>query len=182
MALLENSGNLGSPMPSFRLQDVYEKQYDSTELKDRITLITFICGHCPYVQAIEERLIQLGQYCKEHNVEMLGICSNDFLDYPEDSPEELKKRYEEKSYSFPYLIDPEQTVAQSFGAICTPDIFLYNEKGELAYHGRLDDNWKDASNVKKHELKDAIDALLKNEKPSQEQIPTMGCSIKWKET
>ncbi len=145
-------------------------------------VIMFICNHCPYVQAIEERLVQLGQKFA-HCAQFAAICSNDPVDYPEDSFENLKKRAEELKYPFPYLHDESQSVAKSFEAICTPDLYIFDSKGTLAYRGRLDDSWKDAGKVTKKELQSALETVLQGKQiPLKEQNPSMGCSIKWKDT
>ncbi len=110
----------------------------------------------------------------------MGICSNDPTDYPEDSLANLFKQWKKKNYGFPYLVDETQEGAKSFGAVCTPDIFVYDLGRKLAYHGQLDDNWQDASKVRSQDLRLAIEAILRGEKPSSDQMSSMGCSIKWK--
>ena len=110
----------------------------------------------------------------------MGICSNDSQDYPDDSAENLHKRWLEKDYGFPYLVDESQEVAKAFGAVCTPDIYVYDGERRLAYHGRIDDNWEDPSQVTRKEIREALDALLAGKRPSENQNPAMGCSIKWK--
>ena len=143
-------------------------------------LVAFICNHCPYVRAIEDRLIGLASYMQKNNGIMIGICSNDPKSYPEDSKENLKKRAQEKNYNFPYLIDEDQTVARAYKAVCTPDLYLFDKERKLYYHGQLDDNWRDSHKVVREDLKDAFDALLKGQPISAMQKPSMGCSIKWK--
>ena len=106
---------------------------------------------------------------------MVAISANDVENYPEDSFAKMK----EKKYPFPYLYDESQTVAKNFGAVCTPDFFLYDRELRLAYRGRLDDSWKDASAVRTQELRAAIEALLAGKAPPSEQKPSMGCNIKW---
>lgn len=141
----------------------------------------FICNHCPYVKAVEERILTLARSFDKNQVAFVAICSNDPNEYPEDSFENLKKRWEEKEYSFPYLHDKSQAVAISFDAVCTPDFFVYDKNRKLAYRGRLDDNWKEPLKVTREDLKHAIEALLKGERPGEQQYPSMGCSIKWLE-
>jgi hypothetical protein len=145
-----------------------------------VLAVLFICNHCPYVQAIEDRLIALHREYGERGVQLVGICSNDPTHYPDDSPANLLQRWREKHYGFPYLVDATQDVARAFGAVCTPDIYVYDRDRRLAYHGRLDDNWKDESKVTRRELAEAFDALLTNATPTPEQQPSMGCSIKWR--
>lgn len=177
---MENSGNLGSEMPQFLLPDVYDQIIDSKTLEEDVLVVMFICGHCPYVQAIEKRLIALSKHFEYESVKLIGICSNNSIDYPEDSKESLKLRVESLGIPFSYLIDESQEVAKSFNAVCTPDIFVFDKNRKLAYHGQLDDNWKSESEVKREDLKMAITALIDNRSIDIEQIPTMGCSIKWK--
>lgn len=163
----------------FQLEDVFGNTFDSKKINAPVRVPLFICGHCPYVQAIEDRIVSLAKEFDSKKVQFIGICSNDGSDYPEDRPEALKLRYEEKGYSFPYLIDESQQVAKSYGAVCTPDIFVFKDN-QLQYRGRLDDSWKDPSKVEKQELRSALLKLSKNEKITDEPIPSMGCSIKWK--
>ena len=181
--------DIGQSMPDFSLPSVvdqknYSRHWLNTNNFDAV-LIMFICNHCPYVKAIEDRLIELTLDLKNHNVNVIGICSNDSSEHTEDSPEQLKKRAEEKSYPFLYLHDESQAVAKAFGAVCTPDFFVYDKNLKLFYRGRLDDNWKDAAKVSKRELYDAVINNLNSQKssPAQnntKQIPSMGCNIKWK--
>lgn len=172
---------LGNSCPDFTLPAVDGKTYSLKDFPQGSPLVVmFICNHCPYVQAIEDRLIQLGHDLKKQNVPVIAICSNDEESHNrEDSFENLQKRAQEKGYSFVYLHDKAQTVAREFGAVCTPDYFVYDKNHKLAYRGRLDDSWKDASTVTKRELFDAVQILLKNEKVSDDQTASMGCSIKW---
>ncbi|WP_374074376.1 thioredoxin family protein [Bdellovibrio bacteriovorus] len=172
--------DLGNDCPGFQLPATDGKTYALKDFPVGSPLVVmFICNHCPYVQAIEDRLITLGNDLKKQGVQVVAICSNDEESHPEDSFANLKKRAEEKHYPFVYLHDKSQEVAHSFGAVCTPDFFVYDKNHKLAYRGRLDDSWKDASKVKKRELYDAVQTLLKNEKVSEEQTASMGCSIKW---
>lgn len=173
---------LGSKAIDFNLVNAIDgKKYSLASFADKKALvIMFICVHCPYVQAIEDRLVQLRKDFEKHSVQLVGICANDPTDYPEDSPENLKKHALEKNYGFPYLVDETQEVAKAYDAVCTPDIYLYDQNRQLAYHGRLDDNWKDASKVKKQDLKEAISAILEGQSPAEPQFSSMGCSIKWK--
>ena len=167
--------------PYFSLPATDGKTYESSQFQDgKPIVVMFICNHCPYVQAIEHRLIELTHRFKEQ-VHFIGICSNDPDDYPEDSFDGLKKRAEELKYPFIYLHDEDQTVAKNFKAVCTPDLYLFSEDYSLVYRGRLDDSWKDADKVSSQDLAEAIEATLKNENISfDSQIPSMGCSIKWK--
>lgn len=171
---------LGQNCVDFTLPSVDGKTYSLNDFKNGHPLvIMFICNHCPYVKAIEDRLIQLGHDLNKQKINVVAICSNDENNYPDDSFENLKKRFFEKKYSFVYLHDKTQQTAKDFGAVCTPDYFVYDKNLKLAYRGRLDDSWKDAGSVTKRELFDAVLRLDKNQLIDFEQVPSMGCSIKW---
>lgn len=172
---------LGAPCPTFELPTVDGQRFRSMDLKNHSALVVmFICNHCPYVQAIEDRLIKLAGDLQKAGAVVVGICSNDSADYPEDSAPELLKRWREKNYSFPYLIDESQDVAKAFGAVCTPDFFVFDKNGSLRYRGRLDDSWRDPQGVRRQELKDATLAIIAGKPVNPEQNSSMGCSIKWK--
>lgn len=171
---------LGKPCPDFNLPATDGKTYSLSNFKNgKPFLIMFICNHCPYVKAIEDRLITLGSDLKKLDINVVAICANDPQSYPEDSFTNLKKRAEEKNYSFIYLHDLSQQVAKRFGAICTPDYYVYDAQGKLAYRGRLDDSWKDPALVTTREMYDAILEISAGKAISKPQIPSMGCSIKW---
>jgi thiol-disulfide isomerase/thioredoxin len=143
-------------------------------------VIMFICNHCPYVQAVESRLIQLAKDLKSANVACVGICANDPTDYPEDAPAALRQRWIERGYGFPYLVDAAQDVAKAYGAVCTPDFFVYDQQRVLRYRGRLDDSWRKPEQVQKFELHEAVMQILRGLPIAEPQNPAMGCSIKWK--
>lgn len=171
---------LGLDLPAFELLSTENKKLKHTDfMNGKPLVIVFMCNHCPYVKAIEDRLIQLGTDLKKHGINMVGICSNDAIEHPEDNFENLQKRAREKNYSFTYLHDADQTVAHKFGAVCTPDYFVYDSNTKLAYRGRLDDSWKDATQVTKRELYDACMTLLEQKPITEKQTPSMGCNIKW---
>lgn len=166
--------------PDFTLPGVDGKTYSRSDFEgSKALLVLFICNHCPYVKAIEDRIIELGHFMKSEQLKMVALSSNDSKSYPEDSFEKLKARWIEKEYPFPYLHDETQNTAKLFGAVCTPDFFLFDKNLKLVYRGRLDDSWKEPDKVTRQELKDAIIALTKNLPITMEQIPSMGCSIKW---
>jgi peroxiredoxin len=172
---------LGSPAPDFNLKGVDGSSYSLASFDGKKALVVmFICNHCPYVQAIEDRLIELHRDYKDRGVGFAGICSNDPTDYPDDSPENLKKRWLAKQYGFPYLIDDSQEVARAYGAVCTPDLYVYDASRKLAYHGQLDNSWKDPSKVTRQDLRLALEALLNGKAACPDQTPSMGCSIKWR--
>lgn len=173
--------DFGKACPDFSLPALDGKNYSLKDFKNgRPLVVMFICNHCPYVKAVEDRLAQLGRELKEKGIPVVAIASNDTKAYPEDSFENLKKRATELGYVFTYLFDESQSVARAFGAVCTPDFFVYDKANTLRYRGRLDDSWKEAGKVTRRELFEAVQALDRGEELSPHQPPAMGCSIKWK--
>ena len=180
MALTESTMvSLGSKAPYFSLPGTDGNNVSIENFSKEILVVIFTCNHCPYAKAVEDRLIKLAN---DYNskVDFVLISSNDTENYPEDSPEKMAEQAESKSYPFPYLFDETQEIAKAYSAVCTPDIFLYNNDRELEYRGRLDDNWKEPEKVSREELKMAIEIVLKGEEIDFTQIPSMGCNIKWK--
>ena len=184
MALTESRDlALGMPCPDFRLRCVDGKTCARDDFREKpVLVVMFICNHCPYVQAVEDRIIELNREYASRGVQLVGICSNDPTDYPDDRPERLLERSRKKGYGFPYLVDETQDVARAFNAVCTPDLYVFDRDRKLAYHGRIDDDWQHPARVKRRELAAALDALLAGERPSREQVHSIGCSIKWKKT
>ncbi len=174
---------LGAQAPDFKLTSVDGKSYTLASFQDRkVLVVMFICAHCPYVQAVEDRIIQLQRDYAAQGVQLVGICANDPTDYPDDSKENLLKRWKAKGYGFPYLLDETQAVARIYGAVCTPEFYVYDSSRVLRYHGQLDDNWKEPGRVTRHDLREALDQLLAGKLPAKEQAPSMGCSIKWRQS
>lgn len=172
---------LGSPAPEFSLPGVDGRTYSPKDFSDaRALLVVFTCNHCPYAQAVEERLIAIGNDYRERGLAVVLINSNDAETHPDDSFDKMKARAEEKSYPFPYLYDEDQSVARAYDAACTPDPYLFDAEHKLVYRGRVDDNWKEPQSVTRHELREAIDALLAGEPVSETQNASLGCNIKWK--
>ncbi len=165
----------------FTLPDVDGKLWRLEECSgDNGLLIMFICNHCPYVKAILERLIRDTNELKTLGINSVAIMSNDPRQYEEDSPENMKKIAQEQGFSFPYLLDSSQEVAKQYGAVCTPDFFGYNSELKLQYRGRLDASRKEtAANIVKRDLFEAMKGVAETGKGPEEQIPSMGCSIKW---
>ncbi len=183
MALTYTPQSQNEKLPTFALKTVIGESWSSAEITEApAKVIVFMCNHCPYIKAIEARLIRLAKKLKEKDVPFIGICANDPEEYPEDSPAELLKSWREKKYDFTYLIDETQEVARAFGAVCTPDFFVYDRHNQLRYRGRLDDSWKAESKVSRQELFEAVLNLLKGQTGPMEQIPSMGCSIKWRDS
>lgn len=171
---------LGSKIPLFKLRGTDELEYsvDSFASK-KYLIIIFSCNHCPYVQAYEKRIKEIASDFSEY-LNVAAINSNDDQNYPEDSFEEMKKRADKEKFNFHYLRDDSQSAAKSFGATHTPEIFLFDEKRELVFHGKIDDNWQEPGNVKSKYLRNAIDELISGKKISVPETFTIGCTIKWK--
>ncbi len=173
---------LGTKMPKFILKDpdgvIHTSNYESGK---KGLLVVFTCNHCPYAKAVWSRIIRLGRYAMEREINVLAINPNINPEYPEDAPDEMKKKIKEWEIPFPYLIDDTQKIAHAFNAQCTPDIYLFDAGQKLVYHGRVDDNWQEESKVTKEELKEAITALAEGKPIAGKQIPSIGCSIKWRE-
>lgn len=183
MVLKESEGvELGTPAPDFELPATDGHTYSLSDFSEfDVLVVMFICNHCPYVKAVRGRLIDLAEEMSDEPVTFVAINPNDAEEYPEDSFERMEEVAEEYEYPFPYLRDESQEVARAYGAVCTPDIFVYDENRELAYRGRVDDNWKEPEKVERRDLYDAIQKLLEGERPDPEkQVPSQGCSIKWK--
>jgi len=173
---------LGAACPDFRLPAVDGKTYARDDFAGKpVLVVMFICNHCPYVKAVEDRLIRLARELEPRGAQFVAICANDAENYPDDAFDKLAARWRERGYGFPYLHDESQDVARAFGAVCTPDIFVYDRDRRLGYRGRIDDSWKDESRVTRRELAAAIEALAAGKRPSPEQRPSMGCSIKWRQ-
>ena len=184
MPTFSQPGQLGSVAPEFSLPGVDGKTYQLSDFQGaRALVISFMCNHCPYVIATQGRMNQLAKEYASQGVRWLGINSNDAQKYPEDRFEQMKIRAQEQGFVFPYLRDETQEVARAYGAVCTPEFYLYTPRDAewvLQYQGRLDDNWKDESSVTRHDLREAIDRVLAGQAPVSDQKPAMGCSIKWK--
>ena len=171
---------LGTPAPNFVLPEPDAgREWTLTDFQAECMVVVFTCNHCPYAQAVENRIIALARQF-QNEVDFVAISANDAENFPDDSPGKMAQRSREKGYPFPYLYDESQAVAQAYGAACTPDFFLYGPERQLAYRGRLDDNWKEPENVQCQDLRDAIDALLAGKPVAEPQIAAMGCNIKWR--
>ncbi|MEW6048929.1 MAG: thioredoxin family protein [Bacillota bacterium] len=172
---------IGDPIIEFELPGTDGKRYKVASFQEKPVLgVIFWCNHCPYVQAWEERVIDVQREYAGRGVQLVLISSNDPVQYPADDFDAMKRRAQEKKYPFPYLFDESQEVARAYGATRTPEIFLFDREGKLRYHGRPDDNYEDPEAVTRHYLRDAIDALLAGRAPSVAQTEPQGCTIKWK--
>lgn len=184
MALIESTRlSLGTAMPDFTLSDPAGKSYSQSSLMGPNGLmIVFTCNHCPYALAIWPRLIELYPFAQDLGISMVAINPNINPAYPDDSPQKMLEKKSAWRIPFPYLVDHTQTVAKNYQAQCTPDLYLLDQNSALAYHGRLDDNWKFPESVTREDLKEAMILLAEGKPAPRIQYPSMGCSIKWLNT
>ena len=173
----------GNAAVDFSLPGVDGNQWSLQDCKgEKGLLVMFICNHCPYVKAVRERIVRDTNELKELGMNSVAIMSNDPALYDEDSFDNMKRVSEEYGFSFPYLLDETQEVAKAYGAVCTPDFFGYNADLELQYRGRLDESRKETAPAGvRRDLFEAMSEVARTGKGPEEQIPSMGCSIKWKE-
>ena len=172
---------LGTSAVNFDLPGTDGKNYSLESFRNKkVLVIIFMCNHCPYVKAVLRRLIDLQDEIAPLGGQLVGINSNDASRYPDDSMDNMKKIAREQKMSFPYLFDETQKTAQAYDAVCTPDIYVYGPERTLLYRGRIDDNWEHPEKITRRDLKAAIDLILDGREVPEEQIPSMGCSIKWK--
>lgn len=174
---------LGTKAPWFSLIDVVTGK--TIQLKEPqgelATVIFFICNHCPYVKHINTELTRLANDYMPKNVRFIAINANNTHDYPEDSPENMKRVAQEQAYPFPYAFDETQEVAKAYNAACTPDFYLFDENLSLVYRGQLDDSRPGNDiPVTGESLREALNAVIENHPVSGIQKPSMGCNIKWK--
>ena len=171
---------LGSPAPDFSLPGVDGKTHSLGSFKDKpILVIAFWCNHCPYVQAWEDRTIAVQKEFAGKGVQFVMINANDDESYPEDDFAHMVERSKRKGYNFPYLRDESQKSAEAYGAVATPDFFVFDTGRKLRYRGKLDDS-KDPKGVRQHVMRDVLNALTAGKDPPVAFVPPMGCSIKWK--
>lgn len=174
--------DFGRAAPSFALPGVDGKIWTLEQCRgERGLLVMFICNHCPYVQAIRERIVRDARELKTYGVNCVAIMSNDSAEYPEDSFENMQAVARSFDFPFPYLWDETQAVAKAYGAVCTPDFFGYNAALQLQYRGRLDASRKEPVAEARRELFAAMQQVAETGQGPREQIPSMGCSIKWKD-
>ena len=183
MVLLESQVKLkaGDSAPNFELLGVDDKKHNLSEYKEyQGILIIFMCNHCPYVKAKFEAFNELYEKFGD-KIAIIGINSNDSTDYPEDSFENMKKTAKEKGLKFDYLVDETQEIAKKYGGMCTPYPYLFNKKGNLVFHGRIDNAMKPDDTATEKTMINNIEKMLSNEKIEPDFDPSIGCSIKWKE-
>lgn len=173
--------DFGWKAPDFDLPGVDGNNWSLADVRGpNGTLVMFICNHCPYVKAIRPRLVRDLKALKALGVNAVAIMSNDPTDYPEDGFEQMQAVAREFDFPFPYLMDKTQAVAKSYGAVCTPDFFGFNADLQLQYRGRFDESRKEAAQEDvRRDLFEAMKAVAATGYGPQEQIPSIGCSIKW---
>lgn len=172
---------IGDKAPDFKLLGVDGKTYTLDSFRGKkVLVIVFMCNHCPYVQGSIERIKAMQSEFGIKGVQVVGINANDEVNYPEDNFDKMIEYAKNKKYNFVYLRDEDQTVANAYGAQCTPESFVFDEHRKLRYHGRIDNSPKDESQAQVHDLRNAIDALIHNRKVTIELTPAIGCSIKWR--
>jgi len=174
--------DFGAPAPDFSLMGVDGNTWSLENCRGpNGLLIMFICNHCPYVQAVNHKLVRDAHDLEKLGIQSVAIMPNDTEYYPEDSLENMIHMAADKAYPFPYLLDETQSVARAYGAVCTPDFFGYNDRLELQYRGRLDESGKhpDKGDVRR-DLYLAMKQVAETGAGPKEQIPSMGCSIKWR--
>ena len=175
---------LGTKMPNFNLLGTDEKIYTNEMFNGKVgSLVMFICNHCPFVKHVNDEIVNLSNEIMDKNIAVIGINSNDSSQekYAEDSIEKMKEYATNLGYNFPYVVDEDQSAAKNFTAQCTPDFFLFDSESALVYRGQLDGS-RPGNDIPTDgvSLRSAIDALLNNEEPISDQLPSMGCNIKWK--
>lgn len=170
----------GNSAPDFGLTGTDDKKYSLSSFKDYdALLVIFMCNHCPYVKAKVEAINEIHNKFKDR-VAVVGINSNDSVAYPDDSFESMKKFASERNIGFFYLVDETQEVAKKYGAICTPDPFLFDKERKLVFHGRIDNAMKPEDKATEKTMISNIEALLGGRKIAKDFDPSIGCSIKWK--
>lgn len=174
---------LGSIAPDFQLRDVTSgKELSLLELKGNVaTVVMFICNHCPYVKHVNNELVKISKDFGVKGVNFIAISSNDVSQYPDDAPDKMKETALDIGYTFPYLYDETQEVAKAYDAACTPDFFVYDRHLRLVYRGQLDDSRpSNKEPVTGKDIREVLKALIEAKPVSENQKPSIGCSIKWK--
>ena len=172
---------IGERAPEFVLPglDTHDRSLESFQ-GHRVVVVVFTCNHCPYAQAYEDRFIALQRGFADQGVQFIAINSNDAAGYPEDNFDNMVKRAQQRQFNFPYLRDANQRVARAYGAEYTPEVYVLDSKFNVRYIGRVDDNWQHPDQVRSHDLRDAIAAVLAGKPVANPVTHAIGCTIKWK--
>jgi peroxiredoxin len=181
MVLLESKTSLktGDTAPDFNLKGIDEKMHSLTDFNRKGLLVIFMCNHCPYVKAKIDAIKEIHDKFKDQ-ISLVGINSNDSEKYPDDSFESMKAMADEKDITFDYLVDETQEIAKKYGAVCTPDPFLFDSDRRLIFHGRIDDAMNPDAVANEKVMINNIEKFLNDEKIGKDFDPSIGCSIKWK--
>ena len=177
MALSSTLVPLGTPAPDFSLPDVAGRSHALAHFTAPVLVVAFVCNHCPYVKHIE---LALGRFEPSDRLSLVAICSNDEARYPEDAPAQLADQSERAGWTFPSLVDADQSVAKAYGAVCTPDFFVYGPDRTLGYRGAFDSSTPGNDQpVTGADLRDAIDLITAGKPVPEPHRPSLGCGIKW---
>lgn len=182
MAVTTSICDYGAAAPDFALPDPDGRIHSFSDIKGKNgILVMFICNHCPFVQAVISRITRDAQELAKAGIGVVAISSNDVSEYPQDGPDQMREEALRHGFTFPYLYDENQSVAKAYGAECTPDFFGYNAAGELQYRGRLDASGRQPGPPDaRRELLEAMLLIAETGKGPLDQVPSVGCSIKWK--
>ena len=179
MLLDTPAATIGRAMPDFTLADPGGRTVTMSERLGRGLVVAFACNHCPYVVAVADRLARDADDLAAEGIGTIAVMSNDWRDYAADAPERMGPFADAHGWRFPYVLDADQSVGRAWGAVCTPDFFGLNAKGELQYRGRLDDARMNDALGRRRELVEAMRMIAKTGTGPEAQSPSMGCSIKW---
>lgn len=172
---------LGSDLPTFSLADPDGVVWSTEDAAGAPALVVaFLCPHCPYVKHLERRFGEVTADLLDRGAAVVAIQSNALEDHPQDGPEQMAKQAADNGWRFPYLLDESQEVAKALRAACTPDLFVFDREGRLAYRGQFDGTRPDRGEATGDDLVAAVDALLDGRTPDGDQVPSMGCNIKWR--
>ena len=182
MVLTESTVSLktGDSAPEFNLKGIDDKMHSLNDYSKKGLLVIFMCNHCPYVKAKIEAIKELDEKFK-NDISIVGINSNDSVKYPDDDFDSMKAVAKEKGLEIDYLVDETQEIAKKYGAVCTPDPFLFDSNKKLVYHGRIDDAMNPEAEVTEKVMVNNIQKFLDGQKIEKDFDPSIGCSIKWKE-
>lgn len=171
--------HLGQPIVDAELKDFSGRPCRLSDFKEPLLAVVFMCNHCPYVVGSIGRLDALARRFAGR-VAFAGVNANDAERFPDDAPDAMRDFAARNDLSFPYLVDATQDVARAYGAMRTPEVFLFDQDRRLRYHGRVDDSPKDASSVREPDLERAVEALLDGREPPRAEADAIGCTIKWR--
>lgn len=172
---------IGDTCPAFDLPGADGRRHSLASFEGKKLLVVIVsCNHCPYVIAYEPRIVAFAKAYADRGVQVVCVNANDAVRYPDDGLVPMRLRAEERGFPFPYVRDDAQSFVRALGAKFTPEVFVFDEARALRYHGRIDDNHRDATKVSSHDLTEAVDSLLAGASPKAPETTAFGCSVKWK--